>query len=80
MISVCSSLTVDILLVPLQALDDPGVGLQAALPQLVEIVHHVIVRLKQNQKNKLGSCCQLVAFNQAADFKLVYLVLDKVCD
>lgn len=39
-------LTVDVLLVSLQALDDPGVSLQAALPQLVQVVHHVVVRLK----------------------------------
>lgn len=39
-------LTVDVLLVSLQALDDAGVSLQAALPQLVQVVHHVVVRLK----------------------------------
>jgi len=40
------SLTMYVLLVSLQALDDAGVGLQAALPQLVEIVHHIVVRLR----------------------------------
>lgn len=43
-------LTVHVLLVALQALDDPGVRLQTALPQLVQVVHHVIVRLKQTQE------------------------------
>ena len=45
MFSVCAYLTVHVLLVPLQALDDAGVRLQTALPQLIQVVHHVVVRL-----------------------------------
>lgn len=39
-------LTVHVLLVSLEALDDARVGLQAALPQLVQVIHHVIVGLR----------------------------------
>uniref|UniRef100_A0A0E9SG88 Uncharacterized protein n=1 Tax=Anguilla anguilla TaxID=7936 RepID=A0A0E9SG88_ANGAN len=36
---------VNVLLVSLQALDDAGVGLQTAFPELVQVVHHVVIRL-----------------------------------
>lgn len=44
------SLTVYVLLVAFQALDDPGVRLQTALPQLIQVVHHIIVRLKHRHR------------------------------
>ena len=47
-----ASLTVNVFLVPLQALYDAGVGFKAALPQLVQIIHHIVVRL-QTQTNAL---------------------------
>ena len=46
-------LTVYILLVSLQALDDAGVRLQAAFPQLVQVVHHVVVRLTEGGKKHI---------------------------
>lgn len=38
-------LTVYILLVSLQTLNDAGVCLQTAFSQLIQIIHHIIIRL-----------------------------------
>ena len=44
----------NILLVSLQALDDSCVGLQTTLPQLIQVVNHVVVRLNTDtQQHKL---------------------------
>lgn len=40
-------LTMDVFLVSLQPLDDAGVRFQAALPQLVQVIHHVVVGLEK---------------------------------
>ena len=39
------TLTVHVFLVSFQALNDASVGLQTAFPELVQVIHHVIVRL-----------------------------------
>jgi len=46
----------NVFLVSLQSLDDASVSFQAALPQLVQVIHHVIVRLEQQQDSALQRC------------------------
>lgn len=44
-------LTVHVFLVSLQSLDDASVSFQAALPQLVQVIHHVVVRLQRPRES-----------------------------
>lgn len=46
-------LTVHVFLVSLQSLDDASVSFQAALPQLIQVIHHVIVGLERQQESTL---------------------------
>lgn len=46
-------LTVHVFLVSLQSLDDASVSFQAALPQLIQVIHHVIVGLEKQQESAL---------------------------
>lgn len=45
-----------IFLVSFQSLDDASVSFQAALPQLIQVIHHIIVRLKRQQESMYEQC------------------------
>lgn len=49
-------LTMHIFLVSFQSLDDASVSFQAALPQLIQVIHHIIVRLKRQQESMYEQC------------------------
>lgn len=55
MLGVGVVLTVNILLVSFEALNDSCVRLQTALTQLVQVIHHVVVRLNQGREKVIGN-------------------------
>lgn len=70
-----------IFLVSLQSLNDARVSFQAALPQLIQVIHHIVVRLKGSRRAPRQQCPQQSTqsslthhLNQPQSTRLPYLI------